>query len=153
MQQKKLKYSAYLGQFSNCPPVDFQEKEMMAYRWVHSSSHPNDFLPKNLITDPPVRMLDISDKMCMGYGLSMFDSQKGACEKYLQLWNGKRAHQRVQMGADLGKSVAQLDLQCSDGVSGSAEKYGHFTFHEYQGVELSTRITGLMDIFDMDGNA
>ena len=125
----------------------------MAYRWVHASGHPNDLLPVNLIN--PTRMLDSSDSSCMGYGLSMFDTHEGACEKYVRLWKRRRAHQRPQMETDLGKCVAQMDLRCSDGLSGPIEinNYGHFTFHEYEGVELSSRIVSIMDIFDGDGGA
>jgi hypothetical protein len=151
MHQKKLKYSVYLRQFSNCPPRDFQEEERMAFRWVHASEHPNDFLPVNLIN--PTRVLDNSDLICMGYGLSMFDSHTGACTKYVALWKRRRAHLQVQMETDLGRHVAQLALMGSDGVSGPVYNHGHFTFHEYEGVELSSRIVELMDIFDGDGKS
>jgi hypothetical protein len=57
------------------------------------------------------------------------------------------------MEEDYGKNVAQLHLRCCDGLSGPVKNHGHFTFHEYEGVELSSRIVSIMDIFDGDGGA
>lgn len=71
---KKFKYRQYLEKFPNCPSSDFEEVEREAYRWTHKPISPSDFTPVNLIKEPPPRMLDDSDKICMGYGLSMFDT-------------------------------------------------------------------------------
>jgi hypothetical protein len=74
MTDKKLKYLKYLEKFKDCPSSDFIEVDRDAYRWANSPVTPNDFVPINIISEPPARMLDDSDKMCMAYGLSMFNS-------------------------------------------------------------------------------
>lgn len=72
MTKKILKYKQYLEKFPDCPSSNFNEVERDAYRWPNNPLSPNDFIPVNLISEPPPRLLDDSDKMCKAYGLSMF---------------------------------------------------------------------------------
>lgn len=139
MQTKKLKYEAYLAKFPNCPPEEYQEVDMPAFRWVHKFFTSDDFIPLHLSKEPP-RMFDTDDENCMGYGLSMFHSLESAKVKFSKLPS------RLQK--DKGDSVAELSLQCQDGLAGKPNLQGHFTFHEFEITDLKQRIVQIYKIFD-----
>ncbi|MCX6210882.1 MAG: hypothetical protein NTZ59_15595 [Bacteroidetes bacterium] len=143
-----------LSQFPNCPPDNYIEIKAYAFRWVHSNENENDFKPINLINEPPPRLLDESDKMCMGYGLSLFASLSGAFMKYKNLYTKRREHLRPIFVDDFGACIANLSLEHSDGVANSPDKknYGHFTFHEYENIDLREKVQSTFNIFDTDGN-
>jgi hypothetical protein len=154
MRSRKLKYQEFLSDFPHCPPDDYTEVEMEAFRWVHSSDHENDFTPINLINEPPARLLDDDDNMCKGYGLSLFDSLENANARYKVLYYKKREHLRSIFVADVGECIAFLTLSQSEGLANEpkAQNHGHFTFHEYENVELMVKVQSKINIFDTDGN-
>jgi len=152
MQAKKFKYAAYLCQSQNCPPDSYIEMECDAYRWIHSTITKNDFLPRNIIQNPPQRILDDSDLMCKGYGLSLFDTNGNAIKTYTKNYSKRRAHLRQSFITEYGDSFCLIKIESSDGLGGDKNKEsGHFTFHEYEDSNLEERIINIFNIFDDDG--
>lgn len=86
-------------------------------------------------------MLDDSDKMCMAYGLSMFDTLSNSLSKYKKEYNKRRPHQREQFKEDKGRNIALVKLKKQDGISDvpNINNYGHFTFHEYSHINLEKK--------------
>jgi hypothetical protein len=150
MNDKKFKYQARLKQFSNCPSEDFKEIEKNVFRWVHQPISENDFLPMSVIKVPPPRILDDSDKLCIGYGLSMFDTKENAISKYKSLYERFRVRQKSQFREDKGNWVALISLTKKDGVADEPNNYGHFTFHEYETADLKQNVKRIFNIFDGD---
>ncbi|MBD1421622.1 hypothetical protein [Sphingobacterium chuzhouense] len=153
MSNKKLKYREYLERFPDCPcSTKYSEVEMFAYRWVKRQEGMSDFMPLNLIKTPPQRILDDSDQMCKGYGLSMFLSLKLAAKKYNNLTAKLRGNLREKQVQDYGKEIALLNLDHGDGIAGDINSVsGHFTFHEYEDADLSNKIIEIFNIFDENG--
>lgn len=153
MNSKKLKYQEFLEEFPNCPPSEFKEVEKVAYRWIHKPIIPTDFQPLNIISEPPQRMLDDSDKMCMGYGLSMFDTFENSLARYKKIFKRFRPHQKEQFKEDKGDYIALLSLSKDDGIADEPNKknYGHFTFYEYLDIDLQKKAEDLFEIFKDNG--
>src|SRR5690606_30122951 len=149
MTEQKLKYLQYLEKFKDCPSSDFKEVDRDAYRWTKNPVTPHDFIPINVISQPPPRMLDDTDKMCMGYGLSMFDSLKNSIDKYKKQYKRYRKHQREQFVQDKGCYIAKLSVCKNDEMADEPNEYnyGHFTFHEYQYTHLEHKVLKLYNIF------
>jgi hypothetical protein len=149
MTEKKLKYLQYLEKFKDCPSSGFKEVNREAYRWTRNPVTSNDFIPVNIIGEPPPRILDDTDKMCMGYGLSMFDSLEHSVRKYRKLYDKLRQHQREQFIQDKGNFIALLNLSKNDGLADDPNKgnFGHFTFHEYYHTELQKKVLSVYNIF------
>jgi hypothetical protein len=149
MTDRKLKYLQYLETFKDCPSSTFKEVDRDAYRWTRNPVTSNDFIPLNIISEPPPRMLDDSDKMCKGFGLSMFDSLKNSFEKYRKLHHKFRPHQREHFIQDKGSYIALISLSKNDGLADdpNPDNFGHFTFHEYYQAELVNRVSKLYNIF------
>jgi hypothetical protein len=154
MTEKKLKYIQYLEKFKDCPPSDFKEVDRDAYRWTQNPVTLNDFIPINIIGEPPARILDETDKMCMAYGLSMFDSLKNSIDKYQKEYIKRRQHQREQFIQDKGNFIALLKLSKNDGLADEPNEgnFGHFTFHEYDQTELEKNVLNLYNIFLDNGD-
>lgn len=151
MTEKKLKYKQYLDKFPNCPSLDFSEVEMDAYRWTNFPLSANDFTPVNLIKEPPARMLDNSDNMCIAYGLSLFDTRCNSLTKYQRLYNKQRNHQKELFRQDKGCYIALIKLTKEEGIANSPNESGHFTFHEYSETRLDEKITTFYNIFTDNG--
>jgi hypothetical protein len=153
MTKKKLKYLQYLEKFKDCPSSDFLEVERDAYRWTKNPVTSEDFIPVSIIGEPPPRMLDDSDKMCMVYGLSMFNSLINSLSKYQKEYKQRRQHQREQFIQDKGSYISLLKLTKNDGIADepSENNYGHFTFHEYSHTSLEDKVSTLYNIFKDNG--
>ncbi|MFY8186719.1 MAG: hypothetical protein ACOVLC_02055 [Flavobacterium sp.] len=149
MTDKKLKYLQYLEKFKDCPSSAFKEVDRDAYRWTRSTVTSNDFIPINIISKPPPRMLDDSDKMCMAFGPSMFDTLKNSICKYQKEYKKLRQHQREQFIQDKGSFIAMVNLSKNDGLADepNANNFGHFTFHEYYQTNLKNKVSKLHSIF------
>ena len=149
MIEKNLKYKQYLEKFSDCPSSRFKEVERESYRWTNNPLSMNDFIPLNLLKEPPPRMLDDFDKMCMGYGLSMFDSLLNSLSRYKRLHNELRPHLREKFKQDKGNYIAFLKLEKDDGVADmpNEKNYGHFTFHEFTETSLEAKVLNFYNIF------
>jgi hypothetical protein len=153
MTEKKLKYLHYLEKFKDCPSSDFEEVDKDAYRWTRYPVSSDAFIPINIINDPPPRMLDDNDKMCIGYGLSMFDSLPHSIYKYQKEYKKRREHQRKQFIQDKGNYVVLLNLSKNDGQADKPNEgnYGHFTFHEYSYTRLENKVLNVYNIFLENG--
>jgi len=153
MTDKKLKFKQYLEKFPDCPSADFIEVERAAYRWTNNPLSVNDFIPINLISEPPPRMLDDSDRMCLAYGLSMFDTLLNSLSKFQKEHNKRRPHQREQFKQDKGSHISLIKLTKDDGIADipNDRNYGHFTFHEYSKTNLQAKILTFYNIFKENG--
>ncbi len=154
MQAKKLKYKEYLEKYKNCPTSDFIEVERDAFRWTGTDVSLEDFIPVNIKRKPPARILDDSDKMCMAYGLSMFDTLNNALKKYFKLYKKQRIHQQEHFKQDKGTKIAMINLTKNDGIADLPNKnnFGHFTFHEYKETNLVGKISDLYSVFKSNGD-
>jgi hypothetical protein len=153
MTDKKLKFKQYLEKFPDCPSADFIEVERAAYRWTNNPLSVNDFIPINLISEPPPRMLDDSDRMCLAYGLSMFDTLLNSLSKYQKEHNKRRPHQREQFKQDKGSHISLIKLTKDDGIADipNDRNYGHFTFHEHSKTNLQAKILTFYNIVRIGG--
>lgn len=145
MHSKKLKYQKYISHFSNCPPLLYQEKEKIAFRWVFSACNEDSFKPVLIIQ--PARQLGDEDSTCGGYALSLFEEEDGAYQRYKKLVENKPHLKKI-----LGTMIAKLKLDINEGVGSEAGNYTHFNFHEYEETNLLKKIITIADIFDDDGN-
>ena len=154
MLNKILKYKIYLDKYNDCPSKDFKEISGEFCRWVSAEGKENDFKPLNLITEPPQRLLDDSDKLCVGYGLSFFDKAERAFDRYSELYRKqKRAHLKELFKKDKGTCIALIEIGYNDGLANDPNfNNGHFTFHEYEAINLYEKITKKIDIFADDGS-
>lgn len=64
-----------------------------------------------------------------------------------------RSHQRVQFKEDKGSHIASLVLTEDTGVADKPNKknYGHFTFHEYEDIDLQEKVKDTQKIFKANG--
>ncbi len=145
----ELKYKDFLRQFDHCPAANFSGVSMLAFRWVHAQAHENDFKPLWLIQYPPAKVLDESDKMCSGYGLSLYKNETEAKARYKAVLANKPPKLQVKFRRDKGDYIAHLQLHETDGLAGDFnEETSHFDFHEYENADLSKRIIKRINIFD-----
>jgi len=152
LKNKIFKYQNALSKFPNCPSDDYMEIDKDSYRWISKNKVKGNFIPRNLIKEPPSRMLDDTDKMCMGYGLSFFDSLENALKTFVKLYLKQREKLRSGFILDYGDSIALIKIKAQDGVAGNFNlKTGHFTFHLYENVNFDNNISKFLDIFDKDG--
>ena len=86
---------------------------------------------------------------CMGYALSMFESEKGAFERYKKL-----VYARPELKETYGTIIAELDISINDGLVSALgqDKYTHFSFHEYEGIALSKKVINIAQIFKENGD-
>ena len=91
--------------------------------------------------------------MCMGYGLSMFDSLMNSINKYQKEYKKRREHQKEQFIKDKGSYITLLNLSKNDGIADkpNSENFGHFTFHEYYHARLENKVLNLYNIFLVNG--
>ncbi len=144
---KRLKYFEDLEKVKNCPPCDYKESKIIVFRWVHCEFNENDFVPLNKIKNPPPRMLDDSELMCKGFGLSVFNSLENAFERYKKLYKTKRNVTDSDFISEKGDSVAELNISIADGIIGDLNEKGHLTFHIYENVNLSEKVLNIVNIF------
>lgn len=138
---RKLKYQTNLDEFPNCPPSYYKERTENAFRWIFRNRLSDGFIPLNKIKEPPQRMLDDSDMMCKGFGLSFFDTYAQAFTRFEVLYKRKRGLSHEMFIADKGDSIAELDMTENDGIFGGINNgNGHFTFHEFEETDLTKNI-------------
>jgi hypothetical protein len=153
MDSKKFKYQQRLDKLVDCPPSIYKPVQMNAFRWIHTTEHTNSFTPMHLIKTPPPRMLDDSDLMCKGHGLSLFDTLEHGIARYKKLYKNKRAIAHQAFVEEKGDAVAMLKLEVENGVAGDLNlENGHFTFHEYDETDLSNQIVHITTLFDENGS-
>lgn len=146
MPIRKLKYQKYLDELPNCPPNYYKELSENAFRWVFGNRISDSFVPLNRVKEPPQRMLDDTDLMCKGFGLSFFDSFAHAFNRYEALYKRKRGLSHKAFILEKGDSIAELEMTENEGIFGDINvENGHFTFHEFDETDLSKNILFLED--------
>ena len=152
MHSKQFKYKQFLKIYSDCPPDNYKEIDIPMFRWISLISKEN-FVPMNLQKEPPQRILDNSDTMCKGYGLSMFNSFDAGKSRYKSLYKKKRGVTHNDFVLEKGDAIAELKMNGAEGIYGNLNiKNGHFTFYEFIQTDLQTKIIKTIKIFDNNGN-
>jgi hypothetical protein len=147
MGVKAFKYQSEIDRndLLNCPPIEFREMQMHSYRFVFENPlHPNNFLPVHLIKPERVNSgKDLTSK-CAGYGLSLFQSAQGARE-FFRGWMEKTNGKYAKL---VGDHLAATSLETDDGVGSSPAlvNHSHFTFHEYEDVDLAKKVSHIEKI-------
>lgn len=146
MKNITFKYEEHLSKYPNCPDVNCQILNKLAFRWLHKGIHEDNFKPALLIN--PNRTFDSDALNCMAYSLSMFDSEKGAYEKYKKLVERKN-----NLKSKLGTLIGEIELVEEDGLGSLPEinNFGHFSFFENKNIDLSDKIIRFVEIFDENG--
>jgi hypothetical protein len=91
--------------------------------------------------------------MCKGYGLSLFDNFENGLSRFENLYQKKRGVSHKDFISEKGNSIAMLEMDGNEGVYGDLNTgNGHFTLHEYEGTDLSSKIVNITEIFDENGN-
>lgn len=147
---KTYKYQEYLSQYENCPPDDYAELSMSAFRWIFEEGHEkedNNFLPVLSISPKRLnsKMFKNDTVKCEGYALSLFDTLLNAKTVF-----SKRIKRNKRFGNFVGEFVAEIILENTDGVgsefSTKTNNKGHFNFHEYENTDLSKKIVEIQKL-------
>lgn len=153
MNSNKFKFQSYLNLFPNCPPSSYKNIDIKCFRWVFKDNLSDSFIPMNIIKEPPPRMLDDTDLMCKGYGLSLFNTFENGLSRFETLYKRKRGISHDDFVNEKGNAIALLEMIENEGVYGDLNAgNGHFTLHEYEGTDLSLKIVNITEIFDENGN-
>lgn len=151
MTLKKLKYQNYLDSITNCPPSDYVEIDKVVYRWVKYDRKKDNFIPINIQNDPPPRILEKSDKNCQGYGLSLFDTEAHGIKHFKKVYLQRKPVEREKFRVKQD-SIASVIIEKTDGLAGNLNKNnGHFTFHEYDDVDLEQKLDVINKVIDANG--
>ena len=143
MNNKIFKYQKWLDELETpCPSIDSEERESVAFRWVFTPvKQENNFKPQffknkqRFNTKPP-------DVKCKSMGLSLYDTEENAKKRFEELKElmSEKAYQR------LGTNIAKGTLVPSDGVSGTINNKGHFTFFTYEKIDLALKFAIISDL-------
>lgn len=137
-KRNTYKYEEYLQKVREiheieCPFEDAQNLSLEAFRWVDEPMIEENFIPASAFDElngkKPRKFPNGSKENCMYHGLSLFISQQKAKDRF----NSFPPNVRKMIGYT---HIAKGMLDEDDGVSTSADKNGHFTFFEYDGVIL-----------------
>ena len=130
---KKFRYQEMLDRLTvPCPPLDFGERETVAYRWVFDTMEDErNFLPQYVKNPKRFDVKEESQK-CLAIGLSFFDTEENAQKRYKQLkgFFSKKATGKHET------NIAGGNLKPDFGVCDIPNKEGHFTFYTYENVDL-----------------
>jgi hypothetical protein len=143
----ELKYELFLKKFKDCPSADFLAENRTTYRWISVKSTKDNYLPVHIKNEPPVRMLEDEDKLCIGYGLSMFDSFENAKDKYFLIYNRKRAKLKEIFKND-HDYIVKLFITEGDGIVNNPNDTGHLTLHESKKAILVNNEIEIFPIFE-----
>jgi hypothetical protein len=126
----RYKYSTHLQSSDDCPPNDYRELNIKAFRVVYTDP-PGDacFLPVAL-KKPSRRNTKEDSQNCKAFGLSFFTT-----EDSLRKTMRKVKEHTKNIDQSIGTKIAEGKLEHSDGVA-EPNPNGHFTFHEYQNAKL-----------------
>jgi len=147
MSSKRFKYQEFLDKYKNCPPSSYKEVEMTAFRWIFETCDEESFKPVLILN--PKRSLENDDQKCTAFGLSLFENEVQAYQKY------KRFVERdFRLKHKIGSYIAEVLISKNEGICSEPERnnYSHFTFHEYENVDLSKKVVNIVEIFNGDGN-
>jgi len=151
---KTYKYQEYLSQYENCPPDDYAELSMSAFRWIFEKGHENEsdsFLPVLLITPERVnaRQFDKDYMKCAGYALSLYNTLTNAKNAFHKI-SARLEMLNINFADNVGEFVAEITIETPDGVASDFTKKGrnkgHFNFHEYENVDFSQKIVEIQKL-------
>jgi len=134
----RYKYQYFIQDFQNCPPSDWEAKNIDAFRFVFEdlNDHRN-FIP-NSVRNPtrdnsPKYKNDCYGK-CSGYALSFFDSLENAKKSYQAYKKSIPKFDRIA-----GTHIAKGKITVDDGVTSWVGESGHFDLHEFENNYLKLR--------------
>lgn len=137
MDKNLLKYGEWMKDLPECPPPNYKEVSITAYRWVFKDSgHPNNFTPRRMIR--PDHVYRNAELMCKAWGLSFFDNFAGARDRLNILLD-----KTPNIIKEVGDHIATLSISPEDGIASEPESknYGHFTFFEYICTDFTSKAT------------
>jgi len=138
-----FKYQSNISVLPNCPPADYQQVRIQAFRWVfEDDNHPNNFRPPLAIN--PHRRKDKrfrgNDQMtCAGYALSLFTTLEQAKKRYDYFYVNSPDH----FPESVGTHIAQGLIEEPDGLASKTDNSGHFELHEFAGTNLKPKFQWL----------
>ncbi len=138
-----FKYQSEIQNLPNCPPANYQQVRIQAFRWVfEDENHSNNFRPPLVIS--PHRRKDKrfrgNDRMtCAGYALSLFTTLEQAKKRYDFFYVNSPNH----FPKSVGTHIAQGLLEEPDGVASKADNSGHFELHEFAETDLKPKFQWL----------
>ena len=138
---RAYKYRKLHESLKGCPPTDYREVSIIAFRFVHHPNDSNNFLPVQLLS--PSRKFEDDDAHCKALGLSFF-ADKIKAKSFYQ----KRIAKSPRFAKIVGENIATLLICPEDGVAAVPEETnsGHFTFHEYLECDFQKRIENVESI-------
>ena len=115
-----------------CPLGDLKSIEKEAFRFVFKNlNHKNNYLPPLAINPSRIDESETCDKVCEGFALSFYETEKQANTKL------KKILERKPLLADtLGNCIAKTFITKKDGVADKSKKDGHFNFHETEQINF-----------------
>lgn len=124
----KFKYQTEIDKLA-CDLTNFSESDRPAYRWVFADINDN----RNF---EPIYLLDKNRPQitCLGWALSMFDTNINAKARLLHLTKNKE-----NLYKKLGTHIAEGRFSLIDGLSDNANEMGHFSHFEYENIELKNQ--------------
>lgn len=145
---KQFKYQEYLNKRENCPMKSCIERNVPAFRWVHSDITEDDFKPNIDHPKYPKRSLDESDLICESFALSVYKDLESSKDNYLNQYNArKNDFQKQKFIEQKGNAIALIHLTEEDGVSDEPNEKGHFSFFPYISFNCLERIKEVFSIF------
>ncbi len=128
-----FKYQTFMEQLEGeCPPAHFTERETIAFRWVFDEIEDGrNFLPQYFKKPPRFERKGVEIK-CQAIGLSFYDTEKDAKKRFEKL----KTTMTTTSIKKVGTNIATGQISRADGKMGDIDKNGHFTFHEYEGIDF-----------------
>ena len=133
----ELKHKYFIEKFHKCEIVNCTTRNREAFRWVFQLiDDERNFIPRYLHSC----YHEAEKNNCVGYALSMFDSEEQAIARLNILSKGRK-----DLYKKLGTHIAKGTLTINDGISNNSsidsDTSGHFSFFEYTSTDLSKRFT------------
>jgi hypothetical protein len=130
------KYAANIAGLANCPPLPIVEADCTAFRFVFSPIDSTSFLPVGVLNPARAAQVCPAGKCLALASLSMFTSEEAARDKVADI------ESRIpQIKKRVGTHVARLTVAKSHGAQTPPNDTGHFSFFEYEGVDLVSTAT------------
>lgn len=128
------KYKTLINNIPNCPPASTINQDLESFRFVFADINcEKNFLPP--FVQRPRRANSKNDyEKCDGYALSFFTTLEKAQRFYNYLQKSSS-----NIHKSLGSCIATGILYKTDGSMTKIQKNGHFSLHEFQGVDLRNR--------------
>lgn len=122
----RFKYNGHLEGCPDqpCPCSRYQERERVAYRWVHATPTNDDFLPPALTPQPGQARPKTA--RCSDYALSFFATPQAAKKRLASLADSYDVY------ALFGTHAIEIKILTSDGqCSEPNRRWKHLDLHEY----------------------